>query len=234
MSKRTEQYGSAVKNPATKYLEWKSNKGVFSFYNKEAGENQELKLPLKFVHLTDKHTVKGFNEKNNCGVYANEVGLINEEPLNVRLSKGDFSLKGLYKEIKGKILELGGKYAKSVYVLLDGEIVNIQLQGAALASWSDFAKDERKKFGNNFIVIEGFEAKKKGSVKYNTPTFVIGEEVDGETAITADAAFDNLDIFFNSKNVSGANVTDDANGDDVDENDYAPVAVGVDEDDLPF
>jgi hypothetical protein len=224
-----------VKNPATRFLEWKSNDKCFAFYNKETGENEKVNLPLKFVHLTDKHTVRGFNEKNNCGVYANEVGLINDEALNVRLSKGDVSIKGLYKDIKGKILELGGKYTKSLYVLdADNNIINIQLQGAALASWSEFSKDERRKFGSNFIIVEGFEAKKKGSVKYNTPTFVVGEEIDGETILYADQAFDVLDIFFNSKGTSGSNVTDNNNGDEPVEEDYAPVAVGEDEDDLPF
>jgi len=240
MSKRTEQYGSSVKNPATKFIEWSSDNNCFKFYNRETKQEELIPLPLKIVHLSERHTVRGYNKANQCGVYSNEVGNITKEPVHVRTFKGDASVKGIYKEIKGDIVQLGGKYAKVVYALFNGEIVSITLVGTAQASWSDFVdykNGNRSKFATHYISVESFVTEKNGRNTYTKPVFTLGEEVDEETIKNADQSFDVLDIYFASKGTSSASTEDDTNPEQeevVNENDYAPVAVGEDEDDLPF
>lgn len=60
-------------NPARKFLEWKSDDKCFSYYDKEKKENVKVELPLTFVILEHYHTVKGWNDKSESGIYANEV-----------------------------------------------------------------------------------------------------------------------------------------------------------------
>ena len=53
MSNRTKVFTGTTKNPASKFLDWKSNDKQFSYYDKEQSKTIEVKLPLKFVFLDD-------------------------------------------------------------------------------------------------------------------------------------------------------------------------------------
>ena len=86
ISHNTEK--SVSSNPTSKYLEWKSNDKAFSYYDKEAGQNVKVELPLKFVFLQHYHTVKGWNDASASGIYSNEVFYIGSEPMTVRSFKG--------------------------------------------------------------------------------------------------------------------------------------------------
>ena len=105
-------------NPTSKYLEWKSNDKSFSYYDREAGENVKVELPLKFLFLQNYHTVKGWNDASESGIYSNEVFYIGSEPMTVRSLKGGVIAEGLYKDIKPTITAAGGKYNRSIYVML--------------------------------------------------------------------------------------------------------------------
>ena len=70
-------------NPTSKFLEWKSNEKCFSFYNKEIKDNEQVKLPLTFLVLEEYHTVKGFSDKDETGIYSNEVLQIGNEEMEV-------------------------------------------------------------------------------------------------------------------------------------------------------
>ena len=74
--------------PATKFLEWKSNDKCFEFYDKEKGEKVKVELPLKFLFLEHYHTVKGWSEEANSGIYSNEVYSIGDEEISVKAFKG--------------------------------------------------------------------------------------------------------------------------------------------------
>ena len=50
-SRRTLNKTEESKNPATQFLEWKSNDKCFSFYDKEKGENVKVQLPFHFPQL---------------------------------------------------------------------------------------------------------------------------------------------------------------------------------------
>ena len=64
MSNRTNVFSGGSKNPATKFLEWKSDQKGFSYYDKGLAKNVEVSLPFKFVFLDELSTVKGFAEQN--------------------------------------------------------------------------------------------------------------------------------------------------------------------------
>jgi len=166
-------------NPAVKFLKWKSNDKCFSYYDKSKEENFDVKLPIKFLFLEHYHTVKGWNDASESAIYSNEVYAIGSTELKVRAFKGTSDIaEGLYKDIKPKVLESGGKYHRSIYVMTpDGEIINISLKGAAVQSYSDFYGDNNRLLDNQWIEVATAKDGKKGSIKYSTPVFTMGSTI---------------------------------------------------------
>ena len=159
-------------NPAIKFLEWKSNDRAFSYWDKEKKENVFIDLPFKFMKLTEMHTVKGFHDNSQSGIYANEVKFIGNEILTVKAFKDGQIAKGLYKDIKGDILSAGGYYTKSVYIMTsDFEIWNIQMKGSVVSAWSDFSSEMRQRLNDEWLVVAESEDKKKGATNYSVPIF---------------------------------------------------------------
>lgn len=165
-------------NPATKFLEWKSNDKCFAYYDKEKGENVKVELPLKFVILEHYHTVKGWNDKTESGIYSNEVLFIGTEEMSVKAFKGGEIASGLYKEIKNKVKDAGGVYHRSIYVVLaDGSLANIQLKGSAVSAYSDFTKEHENKWTTNWMEVSEAKDGKKGAVKFSTPVFKVADKI---------------------------------------------------------
>lgn len=160
-------------NPAAKFLQWKSNDKCFSYYDKEKKENIQVPLPLKFVILEHYHTVKGWNDASESGVYANEVLFTGSEELDVKSFKGGAIAKGLYRDIRSKIIDAGGRYHRSIYAVTnDLEIVNISLKGAAVSEYSKFIDVNGDNFfTQNWIEVADVVEGKKGSIKYSSPVF---------------------------------------------------------------
>lgn len=174
-------------NPTSKYLEWKSNDKSFSYYDKEAGENVKVELPLKFLFLQNYHTVKGWNDASESGIYSNEVFYIGSEPMTVRSFKGGVIAEGLYKDIKPTITAAGGKYNRSIYVMLeDGTVANISLKGSGVRQWSDFMEANKNLIDNQWIEVLTSNDEKKGSIKYSTPEFTVGANLTKQDSAKAD------------------------------------------------
>lgn len=172
---RPEQKSS---NPATKFLEWSSEKKCFKYYDKEAKENVFVPLPLKFVILEHYHTVKGWNDASESGIYSNEVLFTGSEEMEVKAFKGGVLAKGLYKEIKHTVADKGGHYCRSIYVVLsDGELVNISLKGSAVREYSEFDKINGNKWQNNWMAVTGARDEKKGRVDYSVPIFEVADPI---------------------------------------------------------
>ena len=187
-------------NPTTKYLEWKSNDKAFSFYNKEAGAKEEVKLPLKFAFIQHYHTVKGFSDASNSGIYANEVFWIGSEEMTVRSFKGGVIAEGLYKDIKPKIVNAGGKYHRSVYVMMeDGTIANFSFKGAVVKEWSDFFAENENLLDNQWVEISESRDEKKGSVKYTVPVFKVGKPIGNEVSEKVQERADELGDYLKEK-----------------------------------
>jgi hypothetical protein len=202
ISHNTEK--SVSSNPTSKYLEWKSNDKAFSYYDKEAGQNVKVELPLKFVFLQHYHTVKGWNDASASGIYSNEVFYIGSEPMTVRSFKGGVLAEGLYKDIKSNIVNAGGKYHRSVYVMMeDGTIANLSFKGAVVREWSDFMEANRSLTDAQWIEVKEAREEKKGSVKYSVPSFKMGPALSKQDSSNADSVASSLksylDGYFNKK-----------------------------------
>jgi hypothetical protein len=202
ISHNTEK--SVSSNPTSKYLDWKSNDKSFSYYNKEAAENVKVGLPFKFVFLQHYHTVKGWNDASNSGIYSNEVYYIGSEPMTVRAFKGGVIAEGIYKDIKPAITNAGGKYHRSVYVMLeDGSIANLSLKGAVVKEWSDFMENNKNLLDNKWVEINSAKDQKKGSIKYTTPEFTLGANLTAKESSLADSVASELktylDTYFNKE-----------------------------------
>lgn len=197
----TSEKSNSSNNPTKKYLEWKSNNKSFEFYDKDAGEKVEVSLPFKFVFLQHYHTIKGWNDASQSGIWSNEVYYIGSEPMTVRAFKGGTIAEGLYKDIKQDITNAGGKYHRSIYVMLeDGTIANLSLKGAVVREWSEFFGGNQSLLDNQWIEINTAKEQKKGSIKYSTPEFTIGNNLTAKQSSQADGVAsqlkDYLDVYF--------------------------------------
>tara|TARA_R110002020_G_scaffold334555_2_gene549784 strand:+ start:1717 stop:2403 length:687 start_codon:yes stop_codon:yes gene_type:complete len=196
-SRRTLNQTEGSKNPATKFLKWKSNDKSFSYYDKAKAENVEVPLPFKFQFLEHFHTIKGWNDASESGVYSNEVKFISKETLKVRSFKGGDIAEGLYTDIRGNIRDAGGKYFRSVYVISDeGEIINLQFKGAVVSAYSDFMSEHENQVEGSWIVINKAEDKKKGATKYSVPIFEIGKAFTKDEMALADEKYQDIVAYF--------------------------------------
>jgi hypothetical protein len=191
----TNQEAPKSSNPTAKYISWKSTEKCFSYYDKQLQENVSLSLPVKFVFLQHYHTIKGWNDATQTGVYSNEVFYIGKEPMNVQTFKGKKIANGLYKDIKADVAAGGGKYHRSIYVMLeDGSIANISLKGAGVKVWSDFMEASRNLVDNQWIEVASSSDEKKGSIKYSVPVFTLGSTLGVEVTSLADEAARDLKL----------------------------------------
>lgn len=196
MSNRTNVFSGGSKNPATKFLEWKSDQKGFSYYDKGLAKNVELPLPFKFVFLDELSTVKGWNDSSSSGIFANEVKYLSKEPMTVKAFKGGVLAQGLYNEIKERVKNAGGHYSKSIYIMLeDGALANIQLKGSATQQWGEFVKANRQSITRTWVNVANATENKKGKVVYSIPNFTIGADIEDLDANNADNKFDELEAF---------------------------------------
>lgn len=207
-------------NPATKFLQWKSNDKCFEYYNKETQEKVKVELPLRLLFLEHYHTVKGWSDSANSGIWSNEVYSIGNEPLTIKSANGVIC-DGIYKDNRNIIKNAGGVYHRSIYCMNEeGEIVNLQLKGAVIGGlneensvdkkthlgWSTFYSGDKKKnikgvshlLDNQWFEIKGVAEGKKGAVKYTIPTFEVGEIISKEANKKADEVVNILQKYMNT------------------------------------
>ena len=198
-------------NPTTKFLSWKSNEKCFAYYDKSTSSNVEVKLPLKFAFLEHYHTIKGWNDKSESGIFSNEVFLIGSQELTVKAFKGGEIAKGLYSEIRSKIRDAGGVYHRSIYAVSEsGELINFSIKGSGVSAYSDFAKLHSNQFEQCWIEINSFKELKKGATKYSVPEFTIGakftKKEDDEIVEVAKVLQAYMDTYL-AKNIDVSEVT---------------------------
>jgi len=196
MSNRTQVFAGGSKNPATKFLDWKSDQKGFSYYDKGLGKNVEVPLPFKFVFLDELSTVKGWNDASSSGIFANEVKYLSKEPMTVKAFKGGVLAQGLYNEIKDRVKNAGGHYSKSIYIMTaDGALANIQLKGSATQQWGEFVKANKMSITRTWVNVATATESKKGKVVFSVPNFTVGADIEDEDAKDADAKFDELEAY---------------------------------------
>lgn len=190
MSRKSE-FQSNYEKPASKYLEWSSDDKCFKFWDGQS--KQDLELPIKFLVLKEMHTVKGWHDKSQSGIYSNEVKNIGSEMIEVKSFKGGILAKGIYKEIKEIINNVGGHYTKSIYAMLEnGETVNFQLKGSAVQSWGETFQKSRARMSDEWISCFGSEDLQKGKVKYSIPLFQFEGSLNAQESDLADKCYNAL------------------------------------------
>lgn len=198
------QGGETIKNPATKFLSWKSNDQCFSYYDKDKAENVAVKLPFKFLFLDQLQSVKGWSDALSGQIISNEVKTVSDQEITAvcyhKNNKGESVkttiAKGLYKDIKDAIVSAGAKYHKSIYIMLeDGTLANIQLKGAGVAEWGTFFNSNKKRLADEWVIVATAKQGKKGAVKFTTPDFKFERSITESEAEQADSVFDELDAY---------------------------------------
>jgi len=164
MSIMKQSAAVSVPSPVKKYISFSGKSGAFTYWDKETGKEIEINLPVKFTVLDELSTIVGWDDASGSKIYSNEVHSVQKQQLIVR-SKGGVKAEGLYADIKRRFMVIGAKYSKSVYILMDNEICNINMKGAVLKAWID-----KEGESNTWAVLES-ETRKKGSVTYKVPVF---------------------------------------------------------------
>ncbi len=195
-------------NPVKKFLHWKSNEKCFEYYDKDAQEKVKVELPLKLLFLEHYHTIKGWSDSADSGIWSNEVYRTSTDVLEVKNAKGVIA-KGIYKDIKTEVRNAGGVYHRSIYCMTDkGEIINLQLKGSAVGGlkaevskskeavlgWSDFYSGDRYKgikgvshlLDNQFFEIKECKEGKKGAVVFSVPNYSVGDVLTKKESKMAD------------------------------------------------
>lgn len=222
-SNRRQAFSAPQSNPATKFIDWKSNEKCFSYYDKEEAKNVLIPLPFTFLVLDELHTIKGWNDATSSSIYSNEVKFISKEVMTVKPFKGNEIAKGIYKDIKEKIVAAGGHYTKSIYIMLeDGTLANIQLKGSAVQKWGDFSQKIKTRFADEWVTVANVEEGKKGAVKFTTPLFSFAKSLTDKECDLADTAFNTLETYLKAYLVKAEPVIEDEplgndpEGDDLD------------------
>jgi hypothetical protein len=190
-------------NPTTKFLEWKSSKKCFQYYNKEKKENIEVKLPISFIPIKNVSSVTGYSDQLNSGIWSNEVEQTGKESLTIfaaKYSKAEDKKKscviaqGFYKDIKGDINSQGGKFTAVLYSILNKELIKFEFSGCSLSAWIE--QGQALSQSPNLLSVETFEEKKKGSNKYFVPVFTSGKKLDEKQYAEAVIAGDSVGSYF--------------------------------------
>ena len=217
-SNRRKAFEVPMSNPSTKFLQWKSNEKCFEYYDKEKQEKVSVPLPFKFLVLDEMHTVSGWNDASSSGIFSNEVKFISKEVMTVKPFKGNEIAKGLYKDIKEKIVSAGGHYVKSIYIMLeDGSLANLQLKGSAVQKWGEFTQKTRNRLPDEWVQVTKAIEGKKGAVKFFTPDFSFERSITEDEAMQADEAFNILETYLKAYLVKAEPIVEEIPQDDPDD-----------------
>ena len=217
-SNRRSAFSAPQSNPSTKFLDWKSNDKCFEYYDKEKQEKVSVPLPFKFLVLDELHTIKGWNDASSSGIFSNEVKFISKEVMTVKPFKGNEIAKGLYKDIKEKIVSAGGHYVKSIYIMLeDGSLANLQLKGSAVQKWGEFTQKTRNRLPDEWVQVTKAIEGKKGAVKFFTPDFSFERSITEDEAMQADEAFNILETYLKAYLVKAGPIVEEIPQDDPDD-----------------
>lgn len=186
-----------LKNPAKKFITFKGTTGKWVYFDKslateeKKGENVEITLPIDFIVLDELATVKGYHDASESAIYSNEVKDTTKDQLWVKSFQWGEIATGIYSEIKGSLQ--WGKYSKSVYAMLDWELVNFNFIGISLSSWIEKGFTTR-----NVRISAEMKKGKKGANEYYIPKF---EQVEPDQTKMAEAKvlFDELQTFLSVK-----------------------------------
>lgn len=177
--------------PAQRFFKWAGGDGNVVWWDKDAEKQLAVPLPFRFIVLDELSTLAGYSEKDQSGIWANEVRNIKGDVLVARTRAGVIG-EGTYEnlfEAKAR----GAKYARSIYIAYQDAtdpttwvIGNLKVAGAAVGAWFDFRrKINVEEFG---VILSGSTVEKKGATTFHVPDFGSFEieATDMEVAVELD------------------------------------------------
>lgn len=187
---RKKPDNQALTNPSKFFLQWKSKEESFIYYNKEKKEDVKMPKPFVFIPLSMAYTLKGYNQKKAKSYISNEVENLETDIISVKsydaAKNSTTEWTGTFKDIKD-VMDDNIKYTISLYAAIKsrkGEmtLVNLQLNGAALFHWFEFAK--KNDIWSSAVKVEKDTDEKNGAVKYKAPVYEL-IDLSSEDDITA-------------------------------------------------
>jgi hypothetical protein len=163
----------------TRWFDWDGAQGGIRYYDREKKERIGVPFPFSFMLLDKLATIKGFHDASDSGIFSNEVKDTTRDPFVVKAHNGPVLATGLYRDIRDKIVAVGGVFNANLYIAYksDGkmEIGSLMFKGAGLNAWVEFENKHRKEIWEKAIKITGCEEGKKGKVIFQSPTFALQE-----------------------------------------------------------
>lgn len=178
---RRKPDNQVLTNPAKFFIQWKSKEESFIYYNKEKKVDVKMPKPFQFIPLSMAYTLKGYNQKKQKSYISNEIENIETDILTIRsydiTKKATTEWTGTFKDLK-EVMDDNIKYTISLYAAIKSKkgemtLVNLQLNGAALFHWFEFAK--KNDIWSNAIKVEKDTNEKNGAVSYKAPVYDISE-----------------------------------------------------------
>lgn len=236
-----------IRNPATKWFEWKGKAGQMVYYDKAQEQNIVVPDPFTFIFLDRLATVTGYNKKLSSGVYSNEVRDTRSDVLIVKYFNGTKIATGTWDEIKDTVTSrnVGGKFAVSVYLAYkEGAVLKLgaaKLSGSALGPWFDFEKSSRNEINSMGVRVTAGKRDDSGEVEFTPPVFStckISEETN-KAAIALDASLQKyFTKYFSRATVQRTEVPPEhattASGEDEEEEESMAKQSSGEGDDVPF
>lgn len=202
-----------VEKPFSKTLKFKQEKfnkkkkeveqeAGFYYFKKgegeEKGTNVFVPMPLRLIWLETAQSVTGFNSKEEKSVFSNEILPLNpkyDKTLRVKIGDRDL-VKGLWKDIKEKVTDAGGKYCAPMYAVTDlgegPEIIRILLSGGSRELAFENQSLLREK-AVEFFEVE--EAEMKTGSTYQKPVYKFVDATPEELQL-ADKLVSKVDAYF--------------------------------------
>lgn len=174
---RRKPDNQVLTNPAQYFIQWKSKDESFNYYNKETKKDVKMPKPFVFIPLFMAYTLKGYNQKKQKSYISNEIENLDNDILCIRsydvAKNSNTEWTGTFKEVK-EVMDDNIKYTISLYAAIKSKkgemtLVNLQLNGAALFHWFEFAK--KNDIWSNAIKVERDTDEKNGAVSYKAPVY---------------------------------------------------------------
>jgi hypothetical protein len=182
-----------LQNPAVRFFDWSAKQGQIRYYDKEAKENVDVKMPFRFLVLDQLSQIGGGKKvgqgknKEFIGYYSNAVRKfdINKEKFIVKDKNGVVG-EGSYQEVKAIT---GAKLVAGLYIAFFDDdkklqIGHLKLHGSAMGAWFEFSKGKNVEQGV-ITVAKGEEERDEDDKVYYLPAYSQSNGLTDETEAAA-------------------------------------------------
>lgn len=211
-------------SPVEFYVDLKSTKKQFTYWDKEAQERKEFSFDKPFTILKVGISIWGI------GLYSNEIENPNKEILYVRKSQWGVLVKWLWNDIKTTVENEWGKFQKVFTISYDGKIIWLILQWTSMVEFGKSIQWLVKHKNKVSFTGKWIEQTAKGK-KFYIPVFAISDMIDPDEFTVLKQQAKKVEEYFTSRTTqisdeSEQEITQNASDDEL--------AFSDDEEDIPF